>query len=83
MAYILGFMYADGNIVETKKGYKYIAIYTADRPLLQKMKVCMQVEHKVSLRNVRSGHVYRIQISSQKWFSDLEKLGLLQEKQRE
>ena len=60
MAYILGFLYADGNIVKTKRGNHYIAIYTADRTLLVAMAKCMQSEHKVARRNLRSGQVYRI-----------------------
>ena len=50
MAYVLGFLYADGNIVQTKRGNYYIAIYTADQPLLSAMKKCMKSEHKIAMR---------------------------------
>lgn len=76
MAYILGFMYADGNIVETKRGNHYVAIYTADEALLVEMAKCIKSDHKISLRNVRSGHVYRIQVGSKTWFEDLNNIGL-------
>jgi intein/homing endonuclease len=76
MAYILGFMYADGNIVETKRGNQYVAIYTADRELLVAIAKTMQSEHKVAQRNASAGCVYRIQIGSRVWFADLGMLGL-------
>ncbi len=72
MAYILGFMYADGNITHTKKGNCYIAIYTADKNLLKNMMFCFKAEHKLSQR----GNVYRVQIGSTVWFEDLGRLGL-------
>jgi hypothetical protein len=80
MAYILGFMYADGNIVETKRGNHYIAIYTADRELLVAMAKSMQSKHKVAQRNSSTGCVYRIQIGSKEWFADLGTLGLFPNK---
>ena len=47
MAYILGFMYADGNIVQTKRGNHYVAIYTADKQLLIDMADCMDAKQKI------------------------------------
>jgi hypothetical protein len=64
MAYILGFMYADGNITETKRGTHFVAIYTADRDILVLMKHCFQSEHKISEIKSVTGSVYRIQIGS-------------------
>jgi len=80
MAYILGFMYADGNIVKTKRGNHYVAIYTADEPLLVAMAKCMQSEHKIAERKSETGANYRIQIGSKEWFEDLGKLGLFPDK---
>jgi len=40
MAYILGFMYADGNITKSKRGTHFVAIYTADEDIVTKMKHC-------------------------------------------
>lgn len=80
MAYILGFLYADGNIVETKRGNHYIAIYTADKQLLVSMKRCMKSAHKISTRLSSTGCVHRIQIGSKEWFSDLGVLGLFPNK---
>ncbi len=76
MAYILGFMYADGNVVVTKRGNYYIAIYTSDEELLGLMRDLMESEHKISKRNSHSGSVYRIQVGSKEWFDDLGEVGL-------
>ena len=80
MAYILGFMYADGNMVESKRGNHYIAIYTADEALLIAMAKCMKAEHKISTRISDTGCNYRIQIGSKEWFYDLGKIGLFPDK---
>ncbi len=80
MAYILGFMYADGNIVETERGNHYVAIYTADRQILYSMRRSMKSEHKIAKRQSVTGCNYRIQIGSNEWFIDLGKLGLFPNK---
>ena len=82
MAYILGFIYADGNIVESKRGTHFIAIYTADKPLLYGMRRSMQSAHKISERRSISGVVYRIQIGSKEICADLGKLGLTPRKSK-
>ena len=80
MAYILGFMYADGNIVETQRRNRYIAIYTADKQILVSMRKCMESKHKISLRCSSGGQTYRIQVGSKEWFEDVGKLGLFPNK---
>lgn len=80
MAYILGFLYADGNIVQTKRGNHYIAIYTADKSLLVSMRKSMKSRHKISTRISPTGCVHRIQIGSKEWFYDLDVLGLFPNK---
>ncbi len=80
MAYVLGFLYADGNIVQTKRGNHYVAIYSSDRSLLVDIRACMGSEHKIALRNPSSGNVYRIQIGSKELFLDINKLGLFPNK---
>jgi hypothetical protein len=80
MAYILGFMYADGNMVETKRKNHYVAIYTADESLLISMAKCMKCEHKISARVSATGCTYRIQVGSKEWFYDLGIIGLFPDK---
>jgi len=80
MAYILGFLYADGSIVETKRGTHFVALYIADEDILLAMRVCFGSDHKISKRSAATGSVYRIQIGSSEWFDDLGRLGLLPNK---
>jgi hypothetical protein len=80
MAYILGFLYADGNIVETKRATHFVALYIADEDILIAIKNCFESNHKISKRSSTTGFVYRIQIGSREWFDDLGKLGLFPNK---
>lgn len=76
MAYILGFLYADGNVVKTKRDTHFVALYSADRDILEAVLNCFQSDHKLSKRSSLTGDVYRIQIGSKEWFADLGLLGL-------
>ncbi len=80
MAYILGFLFADGNIVKTKRGTHFIAIYTADYDLLCLMKVLMKSNHKIGMRKKKEGIVYVLQIGSKELFNDVAKFGLIPNK---
>ncbi len=76
MAYVLGFLYADGNIMKTKRNTHFISFYTADRDLLVSMAEIMELSHKISERKSETGSVYRIKIGSKDMFDDLVKIGL-------
>lgn len=82
MSYVLGFLFADGNLVQNKRGGHYIAIYTADRPLLVAMKRSMESTHVISVQHKPLGSAYRIQIGSKEWFQDLHVLCLTPNKTR-
>lgn len=83
MAYILGFLFADGNIVKTKRGTHFVSFYSADFKLLRSIKVAMTSTHKLSRRNSVGGIVYRIQIGSKKLFDILSvRYGLVPNKTR-
>lgn len=77
MAYTLGFLFADGNVIKTRRGTYYVAWHTADLPLLQGMRNALSSEHAISQRSARCGNVYRLQIGSKGLVTDLEALGLL------
>lgn len=77
MSYILGFMYADGNMVLSKRGTHFVAIYTNDYSLLLEMRGKMRSDHKISTTVSPTGNCYRIQIGSIELFDDLSKLGLV------
>jgi hypothetical protein len=76
MAYVLGFLYADGNITKTKRGTHFIAFYSADYSLLHKIKKVVKAEHSISGQSKPSGTVCRLQIGSREWFDDLCVIGL-------
>lgn len=80
MAYILGFLYADGNIIKNKRGAHFISFYSADLDLLEKIKKIMNAEHKISLRKSITFKNYSIQIGSKEMYKDLLNLGLEQNK---
>ena len=80
MAYILGFLYADGNVTKTKRGTHFIAIYSADREILVKMRKAFGSNHLLSARRSSTGCVYRIQVGSKEWFDDVATLGLFPNK---
>ncbi len=82
MAYILGFLFADGNIIKTKRGTHFVAIYTSDKDLIISIAKCMGSNHKISDRRSESGIVYVMQIGSKELFNDLIKLGLTPHKAR-
>lgn len=82
MAYVLGFMFADGNMVENKRGGFYIAIYTADEELLIRMRDSMKSDHKIAWRKGELGGCFNMQIGSKEMFGDLVKLGLTPNKSK-
>jgi hypothetical protein len=76
MAYILGFMYADGNMIKNKRGGHYIAVYSNDKYLLRKILDVMESNHKIAERKSSAGMCYQFQIGSKEMFQDLLCLGL-------
>lgn len=82
MAYVLGFFAADGYLTLTKRGTDYWNIQITDRDILEKIKLCIQAEHKISVR-LRTGNestLYRLQIGSKEMCTDLYKLGMTERK---
>ena len=82
MAYVLGFLYADGNIIKTKRGTHFIAFYSADEILLQSIRTVLESDHVLAKRSSVSGEVFRLQIGSKEWFDDLCELGLTPNKSK-
>ncbi|HCC59703.1 MAG: hypothetical protein A2402_02840 [Candidatus Staskawiczbacteria bacterium RIFOXYC1_FULL_37_43] len=89
MAYVLGFLYADGDIEDVKKSSRtqYITFPSKDRDILESIKKVIGSSHPIQYRPRRkalfqngkvyeSAESYRIRIGSKKLFEDLIKLGL-------
>ena len=89
MAYVLGFLYADGDIEDNRKSSRtqYTTIGSVDKCILEAIKKALGSEHnlnyrapkKVTYKNGKtyeSAEGYRLRIGSKKLFDDLLKLGL-------
>lgn len=78
MAYILGFIFADGCLVEHKNGYHGLDITSKDIEILKLMKKQLKAEHKIG----RKERGYRIQIRNKNIYNDLIKLELTPRKSK-
>ena len=82
MAYILGFICADGNLMKNKRGAHFIAMYSIDFDLLVSIRDSMKSEHKISLKKGGNGNNHCIQIGSKEMFEDLAKLNIFPNKSK-
>lgn len=83
MAYVLGFFAADGSMLENKRGGQFIEFNITDRNVLCFIRTSVGSNHKITKRPSRNSKwkdIYRIQIGSKEWFSDLSHLGFTQRK---
>jgi hypothetical protein len=82
MAYVLGFLYADGTITRNSRGGEYIVLQIKDKELLDTIRRTLESDHKVSQRIHRKDHsvFYRLQIGSKEMCSDLSRLGVVERK---
>ncbi|MFH1413927.1 MAG: hypothetical protein ABIG56_03690 [Candidatus Omnitrophota bacterium] len=76
MAYILGFIFADGCLVEHKNGYHGLDITSKDIKHLVLIKQKLKSGHKIG----RKERGYRIQIRNRQIYNDLIRLGLIPRK---
>ena len=89
MAYILGFLYADGDIEDVRKSSRtqYTTFGSKDKEILESIRSAMGSEHNINCRAhhrfvspngkiYKCSDFYRLRIGSKKMFDDLLKLGL-------
>jgi hypothetical protein len=86
MAYVLGFIYADGNLFEgrnrnpnakTSATDSRISIAQKDPEILEKIKVLMSCDKKLyKTKNTPKGYIYRLDLNGEEIFEDVVKLGL-------
>lgn len=87
MAYVLGFMYADGNIMDSViSRTQYVSFDSADKEIIEKIKIALSSNHKIQIKPERiavhlngaykSREAFRLRIGSREMFADLLKLGL-------
>jgi hypothetical protein len=79
MAYVLGFIVADGTLIHPEgRGY-YTEITSTDRDILYRIRDAFESDLSIGeyqARDFRCRRRYRLQIGSKEIFQDLEKLGL-------
>src|SRR3989344_9450685 len=84
MAYVLGFFAADGSMIKKNRGAHFIEFTITDRVVLEQIQQVTNSTHRIAERerggNSKTG--YRLQIGSKKWFGDLTRLGLMQNKSK-
>ena len=83
MAYVLGFFAADGSMLKNNRGGHFIEFNITDRVVLYQIRAAIISNHKITKRPSRSPKwkdIYRIQIGSREWFTDLTRLGFTQHK---
>jgi hypothetical protein len=84
MAYVLGFIFADGNIIYTKRNTWFLSIQITDKEILEEIKKKMNSSHIISKRTKIENHkqLYRLQIGSREICEDLIKLGVTERKSK-
>jgi hypothetical protein len=84
MAYVLGFIFADGNIICSKRNTWFLSIQITDKDILEKIKIEIESSHVISKRKKILGNkqLYRLQIGSREICEDLIKLGISERKSK-
>src|SRR3989344_911718 len=84
MAYVLGYFAADGSMLKNSRGAHFIEFTSVDRILIEQVQNAAQSNHRVAVRTRRGNDqiAYRLQLGSKEWYSDLTKLGFVQNKSK-
>ncbi len=85
MAYVLGFIVADGSLIKNKRGACFLELTSTDKEIIYKIRRVLQSNLAIGEyqpRNKNYKRRYRIQIGSKKIFGDLLKLGITQNKSK-
>lgn len=77
MAYVLGYILADGSLIKNKRGAYFTEIQSIDKEIIVKIRQALDSNLKISVYRPKNGQLrYRLQVGSKKIFSDLLKLGV-------
>ncbi len=84
MAYILGFLFADGNIICTQRGAWFWSLQITDKSIIERIKKTINSSHKIYLKTRKDNQkqLYRLQIGSKEMCADLMLLGLIPKKSK-
>ncbi len=82
MTYVLGFIFADGNIILTKRKTWFLSLQITDKDILEKIKYTLGSSHVISKKKKVRGQkqLYRLQIGSKEICGDLMILGITPKK---
>lgn len=82
MAYVLGFIVADGAVFTNPRGSQYLAFYSTDREIIEKIRTAMNSNHRIGARPRPIGHktLFVLQLGSKKFVAQLRKFGIIQNK---
>lgn len=82
MAYVLGFIAADGNICRNKRGANFFTLQITDKDILYEIRRVLGSDHRISEKRVSPKHQtrYRLQIGSKEMCDDLRILGMKENK---
>lgn len=78
MAYVLGYLAADGCMIKNRRGGYFIEFTSTDRILIENLRRVVGSNHHISeriRRNPKWKTAYRLQVGSKAWFQDLSSLG--------
>jgi len=76
MSYVLGFIYADGNI----HPHGALTMYQKEKEILDKIKVFMKSEHTIKRYKNNKNYLYHLMIGNKKIVKDLDRLGVKKNK---
>lgn len=93
MAYVLGFLYADGNITDAVSSRtQYITFVNTEREIIEKIKEAIESRHPIHSRPPRiathyngrylSRELFELRIGSRKMFNDLITIGVVPNKSK-
>lgn len=84
MAYVLGYLLADGNLVTNARGVSYLSLEIIDRDILEMIQAAFGSSHKITPRRRKENQnmTYRLQIANKKLCDDLRKLGFVERKDK-
>jgi len=85
MAYVLGFIIADGCVIKNKRGACFLEISSIDKEIIYKIKKALFTNLAIGInksKNENYSRRYRLQIGSKKIFKNLLNLGIYPRKSK-
>lgn len=83
MAYVLGYIFADGSVFKNPRGSEYLEMSSTDKELIILIKSLMRAGHKIGIypqKNSKWKTKYKLQIGNQHMMDRLHDLGIIPRK---